>query len=494
MAPPTAVKPKRCVPALKNPSKKNKVDKTRPLKFSFLPTEMRAMVVANMSAAGGRRLLRDFSLTSRDGRDLARKELYRDISILRVAELACLTRSLIENPPLRKLIRSVRLYADRWNVVRHQSGRDWAPIDESRLSQSDRQLLILLRSLNSNKLADDVQYVCGLFLFLVNETTHLTFDTGYYIWDLLDNFLAAGLALTSLSSPNPGTALLPAMKTLNISSKHYLRKTVQTIQGVPYHPFKTLTASPHLREFIFTGDMDKWSNLDDIDPSMRLPFTNINLVASSCTASTLSKFLRHCPDLQCLSVAPQSYNSEPDANECLNTTLTNFCPQIRELSLRNGGRSRDFFWSSATHTITCLPEMANLKELRLEVDAFFADISDSSTFRLPNKLPTQLEKLFLDCSFALTHFHTPYMRLVPSSPEAIAYKKAVHSMIQAICKAREDGFPRLNTIVIGSKWMSPVRSTKAANKALSKTGARIKIMSSTNTQRLWTCPWDAMKV
>ncbi|KAK1590475.1 uncharacterized protein LY79DRAFT_590430 [Colletotrichum navitas] len=500
MAPTSKPKRRHSRSARKRPSKKNKVDKTQPLRFSLLPPEMRVTVVENMFAVGGRRLLRDFSVTSRDSRALAQKELYREISIQYEVELCHLTRSLIENPPLRKLIHTVRLNANYWCFRRHDARRifrEWpnAPIDESRLSQSDRQLLILLRSFCNERPSDNIQCVFGLFLFFVDQTKHLALDIGYD-WGLLDNFLAAGFASTSSTNPNLGTALLPVVKILGLSTKQYLQKAVRTIQAGPYHPFKALTASIHLREFTFTGDMDRWSNLDAIDPGMKLPFTTVNLVASSCTASTLSKFLRHCPDLQCLNVTSQGYNSEVDTNECLNTILTKFCPQVRELSLRNGGRSRDFFRSSATHTITCLPEMTNLKELRMEVDAFFVRGSDISAFRLPNKLPDQLEKLFLDCSFALTHFpfNMHYTRMTARSPEAIAYRQAVDNMIQAICKAREDRFPRLNTIVIGAKWVAPVQWTRIANKALSKTGARIKVTSSKDIQRLWTCSWDAMKV
>ncbi|KAK1961633.1 hypothetical protein LY78DRAFT_588293 [Colletotrichum sublineola] len=496
---PTA-KRRHARPARKKPSKKSKVEKTEPLRYHRLPTEMRAMVVENMFAVGGRSLLRNFSLTSRDGRDLARKELYRELNLHYEIELSYLTRSLIENPPLRKLIRSVRIYANHWYFHRHDARRifrEWhnAPMDESHLSQSDRQLLILLRSFCSEKPADNIQYIFGLFLFFVDNTKHLVVDMGHF-WGQLDNFLAAGLASTSLSSSGPNTAFLPVLKTLNLSTKYYLHKTVRAIQTKPFHPFKAITASTHLREFTFTGDMDKWSDLDAIDPGMMLPFTTVCLVASSCTASTLSKFLRHCPDLECLYVASQGWKTDLDTTECLNTILTKFCPRIQTLSLRNGGHSRAFFRSSGSHIITCLPEMTNLKELRIEVDAFFMRGSDITTFRLPNKLPDQLEKLFLDCSFALTnsHFGIHYPRLTPRSPEAIAYKQAIENMIQAICKARENRFPRLNTIVIGAKWVAPVQWTRIANKTLSKTGARIKITSSKDMQKLWNCGWDEMKV
>ncbi|KAK1981831.1 hypothetical protein LZ30DRAFT_591906 [Colletotrichum cereale] len=487
--------------ARKKRVRKNKVAETHTLKFSLLPTELRAMVVGNMFAVGGRSLLHSFSLTGRDGRDLARKELYRDINIQFEVELAHLTRSLIENPYLRELIRGFNLYANHWFFRRHDSGRifrEWpnAPMNESHLSQSDRHLLVLLRSFCADKPADNVQCVLGLFLFFINKTNHLALDIGFY-WPLLDAFLAAGLASTSSSTPNLDTALLPAVKVLDLSTKQYLRKAVRTLQARPFHPFKTLTASTHLRVFTFTGDMDRWSNLDSIDPAMKLPFTTVKLTASSCTASTLSQFLRHCPDLQCLDVASQGYNSQGNnTNECLNAVLTKFCPRLRELSLRHEGRARDFFWSSATNTITCLPEMTNLKELRMEVDAFFIRGSDITTFRLPNRLPGQLEKLFLDCSYALVHLPVGMQvtRLTARSPEAIAYRQAVENMIQALCQAREDRFPRLNTIVIGAKYVKPVQWTRIANKALSKTGARVKITSSKDIRELWGCSWDAMKV
>ncbi|KAK1995404.1 hypothetical protein LX36DRAFT_725318 [Colletotrichum falcatum] len=494
MAPIAKPKRRHARSTRKKPSKKNRA----PLKFSLLPTEMRAMVVENMSAVGGRSLLRNFSITSRDSHALAQKELYREISIFYEIELCHLTRSLVENPTLRKFIRTVRLYPNYWTFHRHDAGRivrEWAdaPMDESRLSQSDRQLLILLRSIRNHKPADNIQFIFGLFLFFVDEAKHLAVDIGHY-WGLLDKFLAAGLALTSSSSANPSTAFLPALKVLDVSTKMYLQKPVQIVQARRFHPFEAITASTHLREFTFTGDMDKWSNLDAIDPGMRLPFTTVKLFASSCTASTLSKFLRHCPDLQCLNVVPQGWNSDVDTNECLNTILTKFCPQIRKLALRNGGRSRDFFRSSATNTITCLTEMANLKELHIEVDAFFIRGSDITTFRLPNRLPDQLETLFLDCSFALTHLPFSHARLTARSPEAVAYRQAIEKMIQDICKAREDRFPRLNTIFIGAKWVAPVQLTKNANKILSKTGACIKVMSSKDMQRMWNLSWDAMKV
>ncbi|GJC88044.1 hypothetical protein ColLi_10882 [Colletotrichum liriopes] len=494
---------RRVRPARKKSVKKGQVTKTEPLSFSHLPNEIVSIIAQQALAVGGHRLLRNFSFTNRRNFELSQRELYRHVVISYELQLAYLTRSLIENPSLRRMIRSINLYADYWRCRGGDCDRvfrEWpnTPMDESRLSQSDRQLLILSRSHCNQKASDNIQCVFGLLLFLIDRAKHVAIKIDWY-WATLDNFLAAGLASsTSLSSgsssgPSFYTALLPVVQTLELSTKHYLQKPVQTIQSKPFHPFKALTASTNLRVFNFDGDMNPWSNLDDIDPDMKLPFTTVKLIVSHCTASNLCKFLRHCPDLQRLNVASQGHAADSGTEECINTVLPKFCPQIRELSLRFGGGSKNFFQSGA-RILNCLPEMSSLKELRIEVDSFLMRNTDIGTLKLANKLPEQLEKLLVDTSFALTPFPLHGRRMTARSPEAVTYKRAVENMVQGLCKARKHRFPRLNTILVGAKYAKPVQWTNTANRTLTRIGARIKVTSSIEIQRLWTYSWDEMKV
>ncbi|GKT51154.1 uncharacterized protein ColSpa_11335 [Colletotrichum spaethianum] len=493
---------KRRVQPARKPSKKDPVAPTEPLSFFHLPNEVVGLIAQQALAIGGHRLVHNFSFTDRRTFELSQRELYRHIVLHDEVEIAYLTRSLIENPSLRRMIRSVSLHTNSWCCRQADSDRilrEWpnTPVDESKLSQSDRQLLILSRSHCNRKASDNIQCVFGLFLFFINQAKHITIEIDWY-WVELDNFLAAGLAsyaaLASDSSSGPSfyTALLPALQTLKLSTKRYLRKPVQTIQSRPFHPFKALTASTNLRVFDFDGDMEIWGNLDDIDPYMKLPFTTVKLVVGHCTSSSLCKFLRHCPDLQWLKVAPQGYAADYGTEECINTVLPKFCPRLRGLSLRLGGTKS--FFRSGTKILNCLPEMTNLRELRIEVDAFLQRSTDIATLKLANKLPEQLEKLFVDASFALIPFPIRRRRMTARSLEAVIYKRAVENMVQNLCKARTSRFSQLNTIIVGAKYSKPVQWTKDANKTLAGIGARVKVTNGTEIQKLWSYSWDEMKI
>ncbi|TQN67731.1 hypothetical protein CSHISOI_07710 [Colletotrichum shisoi] len=479
------------------------VVKMEPRTFSSLPNEIIVLIAKESIAEGGHRQLRSFCQTNRRNFELSQRELYRYMIIHHELQLLFLARSLIENPSLRGMIRTFIARANQWHGRQRDSDpsiRDWhnISVDESKLSLLDRQLLILSRAHSTQKSVDNIQCIFGLLLFFINQVEHVIIEVDYY-WPVLDSFLAAGLAsytpLPANGSMNVNlySTLLPSLKTLYLATKFYLRKELRSIQARPFHPFNALTASTNLRVFVFDGDMDKWSDLDDIESPMKLTFTTVKLTASHCTASSLCKFLRHCPDLRRLEVAPQGYAADYGIEENINVVLPKYCPQLRELSLRLGGASRHFF-RSEQRTLSCLPQLVNLKELRIEVTSFLIHHTHLSTLILPNKLPEQLEKLFLDASMALAPFPALGGRMTARSPEARTYKRAIDGMIQDLCRAREDQLLQLNTIVVGAKYVKPVLWTKNANKTLAGTGARLKVTSGVEIHKLWDSSWDAMKI
>ncbi|WYZ35908.1 hypothetical protein EsH8_X_000555 [Colletotrichum jinshuiense] len=456
--------------------------------FCDLPNELISLVAENARDVGGQKLVRNLCRTNRRVYSIVQRILYRHINIKRDQALDHITRTLIENPSLRSMIRIAEIHTKQWRPRRCRQYNwifgCWQDIqmNETRLSPRDLQLLVIARSHCTNKASDNIQCVFGLLLFLLDRTEQVQiFDLDAH-WDVLDHVLSAGMTI-SPSSP----ALLPAVKTLELSGKYYLQKNVQSIYTRNFHPLIAFTTPFDLGVFIHDGPMIDWAILDTLTPGQNLPFHTIKLKGGHCTSSALCRLLRHCPNLRHLEIFFSTHLPTlllPQQYECINTILPTACPQLRVLHLRFGRFNWRFFNESA-QAFTCLRKMTNLKELRIELDSFVVD-EDIGTLQLANMLPVRLEKMLLDA--------TSYDEGPGYYTGAQTRKKTIEMLIQNLCIARQTKLPQLNTIIIGVKNGKPRQWTKDAVDTLKDTGASVKVTSGKETANIWGCSWNNMGV
>ncbi|OHF00955.1 hypothetical protein CORC01_03783 [Colletotrichum orchidophilum] len=491
----TAGKRAKPKPASKPAKPRHVVKMNRPT-LSTMPNEILSMIVkeAHDNGLRGRQSVRNLCLTSKRIYPVARRELYRRIVIVSGHQLASLTRNLIENPSAREFVRVVVIHFDSFRFSRYSPDaylfRDWAntAMVESNLSQLDRQLLVLCRATCSDKAVDNIQCVLGLLMFLLDKTQHLTLFADAYL-GTMDRFLAAGLSLAASAHSNSldYSALLPSLVSLDVCSKIWLQKSNQIVFNKAYHPFLAFTSSAHVREFHLIGTEGGLNNiLDQIGSKFKLPFTKVTLKASDCTSSSLCVLLRHCPQLQYLEVETLGDGDYQGIGESINEVLPKYCPHLQVLSIRFFGLKDKFL---GPNTLDCLPKMTKLTELRIEMESFITHTRDLGELNLHEKLPEQLEKLFVDVSMLRVMSPT---RISPRNPEVMEFVKSVKNIIQDLCQRRADHFPRLNTIVFGCKYSKPKQWSRVANNTLAGTGAKVRVCTGIDSKRMWGKSWKRM--
>ncbi|KAJ0308669.1 hypothetical protein COL516b_003213 [Colletotrichum fioriniae] len=468
--------------------------------LATMPNEVLGMITSlcHDHTGGGRENLRNLCLVSKRIHDIARRELYFIAPIQTPNQLACIVRTLIENPSARKLIHSVLISIDTNNFTGKNAAaptyRHWSSseLDDSKLSTRDRQLLVLCKATCGSKAPENLQCVLGLFMFLLENTHHLTIYVDNYL-SIVDRFLTAGLCILAANSSNnlDYSPLFPSLASLDLVSKTWLQRSSQTFFGKVFQPTLALAASsPLLVDFGFKGPEGELTRvLMQCGSDVKFPFKKILLRGSDWTASSLCVLLRRCPKVVHLEV-----ETIPDSNNHLigqniNKVMPKYCPKLRVLSIRFFGNKEDFFGHRST--LTCLPKMDNLRELRIEIDSFVREIKYLGDLNLAEKLPDRLEKLFLDASSVKFPG-----KVTSKAPAVLVYKEDVKRVISGLCETRaeEIPLPRLDTIAIGCKYSKPKQWTRVANDTMADTDAKLRVYTAADAKTLWAKSFDQMNV
>ncbi|KAK1675430.1 hypothetical protein BDP55DRAFT_552540 [Colletotrichum godetiae] len=482
-----------------------KVKLRRLLTLSDMPNEVMGMIVARVhdQTGGGRENLRNLCLVSKRLYDIARRDLYFTVPVQTPNQLASITRTLIEKPTTRSLVHTVLISIDTVGFTKYNDAAptfsNWASaaINDSQLSQRDRQLLVLCKATCGKKASENLQYVLGLFMFLLDHAQHLSIFPVNNL-NIVDRFLAAGLSLLASNSSNEldFSLLFPALTSLDICSKTWLQRSSQTFFGKVFQPTLALAASsPQLIDFAFKGPEGELASvLEQWNSDVEFPFKKILLRGSNWTASSLCVLLRRCPEVLHLEVETTADSGNYADEEDINKVLPKYCPKLQVLSIRYFGHKTEFFGTElfGNRNMTCLPEMIDLRELRIELDSFVGAVKDLGDLDLAQNLPDRLEKLFLDASSV--RFQGGSNK--SNAPKVLAYKEQVKRIIEDLCETRaeEIPLPRLDTIAVGCKFSKPKQWTRAANDTMSETDAKLRVFTASDAKTLWAKSFEQMNV
>ncbi|KAI8279519.1 putative sterigmatocystin biosynthesis P450 monooxygenase stcS [Colletotrichum sp. SAR11_240] len=414
--------------------------------FSRLPNELVCCIVkcASQNAFQSKRDLLNLCLLNWQMYPFAQLELYRKVEIHSMKAYDLLTRTFIENPNLRNCVREAHISVaggrfDRWAL----NVSSWANenLNMTNLCDTDRSLVILCKTL------------CGIGSPKENSRSVLAL-----LLIFLDRAEEVSLEVNSYCRPLPAHA--------------------ETVFGQPISVLTPLLSAANLTDLHLIGDTPIWDALGDPDiANVQLPLKTLTLDSSSADGSGLCHLLRRCPNLRRLKASIKSPRRNGRSN--INTVLPASCPQLKELSLNTQGYNRFFgnTWvlnPGSTKHITCLPQMHNLKELRITLDCFFDTPANiellGSSF--PDLLAPRLEKIFIDATWSLLGVHG---RITASHPQVMAYKKGIEKMITALCTASKSQLPCLKVIALGAKYGKPRQWTKDARKLLAGTNVKLKL-------------------
>ncbi|KAJ4999897.1 hypothetical protein K4K48_003404 [Colletotrichum sp. SAR 10_66] len=409
--------------------------------LSRLPNELICCIVkcASQNAFQSKRDLLNLCLLNWQMYPFAQLELYRKVEIHSMRAYDLLTRSFIENPSLRSCVREAHISVaggrfDRWAL--NVSSWTNQELNMTNLCDTDRSLVILCKTL------------CGIGSPKENSRSVLA---------LLLIFLDR--------AEEPISVLTPLLSAINLTDLRLI------------------------------GDTPIWDALADPDiANIQLPLKTLTLDSSSADGTGLCHLLKRCPNLRRLKASIKSPRRNGRSN--INTVLPQSCPQLKELSLNTQGYNRFFgnTWvvtPGSTKHITCLPQMNNLKELRITLDCFFDTPANiellGSSF--PDLLAPRLEKIFIDATWSLLGVHG---RITASHPQVMAYKKGIEKMITALCAASKSQLPCLKVIALGAKYGKPRQWTKDARKLLAGTNVKLKLVTGNHTGQLWHQTWKQM--
>ncbi|KAF4781402.1 hypothetical protein HER10_EVM0011350 [Colletotrichum scovillei] len=465
-----------------------------------MPNEVLGMIttLCHDHHGGGRENLRNLCLVSKRIHDIARRELYFVTPIQTPHQLFCIVRTLIEQPSTRKLIHDVLIAIPTNNFTGKNPAASFysqfwfTQLDDSKLSARDRRLLALCKAMCGTKAPENLQRVLGLFMFLLENTHHATISVDNYL-SITDRFLTAGL---SILVPNPSnnfdySPLFPSLASLDLISKTWLQRSSQIFFGKVFQPTLALAvSSPLLVDFGFKGPEGELTGaLMQCGSDVKFPFKKLLLRGSDWTASSLCVLLRRCPMVEHLEVETIPDKANHLIGQNINRVLPKYCPELQVLSIRFFGNKEDFFGPRLT--LTCLPKMDNLRELRIEIDAFVREAQYLGDLDLAEKLPDRLEKLFLDASSVKFPG-----KVTAKTPAVLAHKEHVKRIIKDLCETRaeEIPLPRLDTIAIGCKYSKPKQWTRAANDTMADTDAKLRVYTAADAKTLWAKSFDQMNV
>lgn len=465
-----------------------------------LPNELLWGIVKSVAENGDRKQLLSLSLTNKLFHSFAHAELYRHIEIRAPHTYCLLTRTLIENPSVRPLVRKIAVHlagSNGWRMENAGSDfKNWPGLsfDESKLSTTDQHLLVLTRVVCTNNGGDNARCVLALCLLFLARAEDVTLDLDYY-YRPNGRVLVTGLRMLSSSQGNDAdnfhhAPVFAHAKKLRITGNTFVW-TFDTIFGKPFHLLPSLLAPDKLVEMSLDGDENRWNILDDVNFNRNLPLESIRLNQSKTDASGLCRLLRRCPDLKQLQVAVRYRRvALPDKDQAgdINNVLPTSCPKLEVLSLRIEGAFNRFF-GQHTQIMTCLANMNHLRDLRIDLNLFFDSPANiqmlASSF--PDMLPPNVESLGLDATWALGNLNG---RVSASHPSVVAYKRGMERLIKHLCEATKTRLVRLKYIVIGFKFGKPVQWTLDAKKLLAGTDVKIKLTNTTNAWMIWGDSWE----
>ncbi|KAL0933836.1 uncharacterized protein CTRU02_210635 [Colletotrichum truncatum] len=473
-----------------------------------LPNELVREIVKWSDAIGNTQSLRSLCLTNHLIHSFAQEELYRFVKITSMHSCGLLTRSLIENPSLKARIKiaHVIITSTRFNDISSFMFRNWAAsrFDLSKLSATDRHLVILCKSVCNRNASENARCVFALFLLFLDRAEEVGLSYTAFSRPAC-RLLVAGLDMISSSleaddeEGGHSTILFPALKRLSLCGDPF-SQIPEAVFGILVHPLLPLLSPATLCELHIQGDNNIWHLFDTLGFDQDLSLKMVRLELSRSDSSGLCKLLKRCPNLRQLKMTVKNCHSgyQPSTRDCINQVLPAYCPLLEEFSLSLQGNQVAFFPSLQVpfgahqpQAVTCLPSMSHLKELRIDIGCFFNTRYQidmlGSTF--PDLLPPKLEKLFLDASWALSYVPG---RTTARHPEVLAYKRGIERIIMSLCTASKTRLVQLNTIVIGSKYGKHVQWTKDARKLLAGTNVRIKLVCGQRTADLWPLTWKQM--
>ncbi|KAK2730740.1 hypothetical protein CKAH01_09363 [Colletotrichum kahawae] len=479
--------------------------------ISRLPNELICCIVkcANDDPYESKRDLLSLCLLNRHMYLFAQLELYREVEVRSMKAYALLTRSFIENPGLRKYVREAHISVDghRYDTWAGHF-QSWAneKLDMTRLCDTDRSLVILCKTLcSTGSSKENSRSVLALLLTFLDRAEEVRLEINGYCrpptrvliayLDLLSSSLPSASPASSSSSVAiaPRRALFPSLRSFWITGSS-LQTYADVVFGQSISILTPLLSAANLTDLRVIGDARIWDALGDSNvANVQLPLKTITLDSSTADGSGLCYLLKRCPNLRRLKVFIKSPRQNGTMD--INTVLPEACPQLKELSLNIQGYSRFFkhtgWASSPAQQLTCLPQMHNLKELRISLDCFFNTPANIELMgsNFPDMLPPRLEKIFIDATWSLLAVHG---RITASHPQVVVYKKGIEKIITTLCTASKSQLPCLKVIALGAKYGKPKQWTRDARRLLGGTNVKLKLATGNHTGQLWHATWKQM--
>lgn len=476
---------------------------TKPVDIHDLPNELIWDIVKRVDENGSRKHLLSLSLSSKIFHSFAQAELYRHFEIRSPNTYRLLTRTLIENPPVRALVRKVAvILTGSHGYYRMQNAcadfKSWPGLefDESKLSTTDRHLLMLTRVVCGTNGNDNARCVLALCLLFLSRAEDVTLDLDFFSRPS-SRVLVTGLQMLT---PPQGTdafnfhhaPVFPAAKNVRLTGSTFVW-LVDTVFHKPFHLLPSLLAPDNLVEMSLKGDENRWNILDDVEFNRNLSLQTIRLDGSKSDASGLCRLLKRCPDLKRLQVSlryRRTAVADKDQAGNINDVLLASCPKLEVLSLRIEGAS-DRFFGRRSHVLTCLANMDDLRDLRISLDCFFDHPTtvEMLASHFSDMLPPNVENLGLDATWALGILNG---KVSAKHPEVQAYRRGMERLIKNLCEATKTRLVRLKHIIIGFKFGKPVQWTREADRLLAGTDVKISLTNTTASHMIWQDSWESM--
>ncbi|KAF6791368.1 hypothetical protein CSOJ01_14386 [Colletotrichum sojae] len=484
-------------------AKKSATATTKSVNINDLPNELIWDIVKRVDENGNRKHLLSLSLSNKLFHSFAQEELYRHFEIRNPNTYRLLTRTLIENPPVRALVRKVAVNLTGYSgFYRMQNAcadfKSWPgqEFNESKLSTTDRHLLMLTKVVCGTNGNDNARCVLALCLLLLSRAEDVTLELDFFSRPS-SRVLVTGLQMLA---PSQGTGahnfhhapVFPAAKNVHLTGGTFVW-LADTVFHKPFHLLPSLLAPANLIELSLKGDENRWNILDDVEFNRHLSLQSVRLEGSKSDASGLCRLLRRCPDLKRLQVAlryRRTAVADKDQASNINDVLLACCPKLEVLSLCTEGGS-DRFFRQRSRVLTCLANMNNLRDLRISLDCFFDHPTtvEMLASHFSDMLPPNVEKLGLDATWALRILNG---KASANNPDAQAYKRGMERLIKNLCEATKMRLVRLKHIVIGFKFGKPVQWTREAEKLLAGTDVKISLKNTTASHMIWQDSWESM--
>ncbi|KAF4781400.1 hypothetical protein HER10_EVM0011307 [Colletotrichum scovillei] len=379
----------------------------------------------------------------------AQQGLYHTINLphTHYNQLVLLVRTLVETPHLRRLIREVDIslgpdaYYDPSTMETPTNLTNWPRfiLDESKLSDTDRHILLLYRPYATFSRTNPPLAV-GLLMQVIHLTSHRLQLIG------LRSMLLVAISAFSVMKQR----VCPELKSLSLLPSP-IHPQHDCMFGSDFNFLEHFVAYPTLATFVSSYDLGIWGLHDRPAYRTSLPTKQLILRRTGMKSATLGRALRRFTNLTHLFVDfdPSPLRIQILIGHNLGTilelgaALTKSCPCIEHLTLKVCEQGNlKFFGENPTLEIRSLInstlELSGLKVFRSRIAMYYSllETLDERATLVKNWLPRQAETLLLDT----TDTEEDVM--------GVPYFQGVKSLILSLCQAHHEDQLSFRTMVI----------------------------------------------